>query len=174
LIRVDRLLGEHGFQEDTPVSREGFEQRMERRRTEETDPDIYEPLRGGWCLGSESFRQAMRRRAEGSLGGSHAGEWHRQAAEAKAQRIIAQEPGRRGGRETDLLARRKKDPAKLAAAARRRREPPLSLKAIGARLGLGTSKSANGKLHDFMKGGGQHDPPGQSQDTFKLEAYEAQ
>ena len=27
-IRVDRLLGEHGFQGDGPVSREGFEQRM--------------------------------------------------------------------------------------------------------------------------------------------------
>ena len=67
----------------------------------------------------------MLRRAEGSLGGSHAGELHRQAAEAKAQRII------------------------------------------------GTSKSANGKLHEFMKGGGQNDPPGHSQDTFKLEAHEA-
>lgn len=89
-IRVDRLLGEHGFEEDSPVSRAGFEQRMERRRTEETDPEIFEPLRGGWCLGSESFRQAMLRRAEGSLGGSHAGELHRQAAEAKAQRIIAE------------------------------------------------------------------------------------
>ncbi len=116
----------------------------------------------------------MPRRAEGSLGGSHAGELHRQAAEAKDERIIAEELERRGWREADLLARRKKDPVKLAIAARLRRETTLSLKAIAARLCLGTSKSANGKLHEFMKGGGQHDPPGHSQDAFKLETHEAE
>jgi hypothetical protein len=62
---------------------------MERRRVEETDPEMFEALRSGWCLGSESFRREMLRRAEGSLGGHHAGELHRQAAEAKAERIIA-------------------------------------------------------------------------------------
>ena len=38
-MRVDRLLGEHGMQEDTPTSRAQFEQWMERRRLEETDPE---------------------------------------------------------------------------------------------------------------------------------------
>jgi hypothetical protein len=147
---------------------------MERRRTQETDSDIYEPLRGGWCFGSEGFRREMPRRAEGSLGGSYAGELHRQAAEAKAQRTIAEELERRGWREADLLARRKKDAAKLAIAARLRRQTTLWLKAIAPRLCLGTSKPANGTLHEFMKGGGQHDPPAHSQDTFKLEAHEAQ
>ncbi len=64
--------------------------------------------------------------------------------------------------------------AKLAIAPRLRRETNLWLNAIAARLCPGTSKSANGKLREFMKGGGQHDPPGHSQDTFKLEAHEAQ
>ncbi|HEX7507733.1 MAG TPA: hypothetical protein VF550_13230 [Polyangia bacterium] len=36
---MDRLLGEHGIQEDTPTSRAQFEQWMERRRLEETDPE---------------------------------------------------------------------------------------------------------------------------------------
>ena len=150
-IRIDRLLGEHGFQEDSAACREAFERMMERRRSEETDPEIHEPLRGGWCFGSEAFRQEMLRRAEGSLGGNHAGELHRQAADAKAERIIAEELQRNGWSEGDFLARRKKDPAKLAVAARLRRETTLPLKAIAARLCLGTSKSANGKVHEFMK-----------------------
>ena len=109
----------------------------------------------GGVFGSETFRKEMLRRAEGSLGGSHAGQLHRQGADAKAKRIIAEELQRDGWSERDFLACRKKDPAKLAIAARLRRETTLPLKAIAARLGLGTSKSANGKLHAFMKG-----PPG--------------
>lgn len=31
-VRVDRLLGEHGIQEDTPAGRQRFEARMEQRR----------------------------------------------------------------------------------------------------------------------------------------------
>jgi REP element-mobilizing transposase RayT len=59
-IRVDRLLGEHGLGEDTPVSREGFDRRMERRRTQETDPDIYEPLGGGGVLAARAFGRRCR------------------------------------------------------------------------------------------------------------------
>ena len=162
-VRVDRLLGEHGLQEDSASCRQQFEQWMERRRREESDPEAYEQLRGGWCLGSETFRKEMLRRAEGSLGGSHAGQLHRQAADAKAERIIAEELQRNGWSERDFLARRKKDPAKLAIAARLRRETTLPLKAIAARLGLGTSKSANGKLHAFMKGPPGTAAPGQPQ-----------
>src|SRR5436305_187226 len=36
-IRVDRLLGEHGIQQDTVAGRLEFERHMERRRLEETD-----------------------------------------------------------------------------------------------------------------------------------------
>ena len=150
-VRVDRLLGEHGLREDSAACRGQFEQWMESRRAEEGDPEAYEPLRGGWCFGSEAFRREALRRTEGSLGGHHAGELHRQAAEAKAERIIAEELQRLGWSEGDLPVRRKKDPAKLAMAARLRRETTLPLKSIAARLWLGTSKSANGKLHAFMK-----------------------
>jgi len=59
---------------------------------------------------------------------------------------------RRGWRETDLARRRKSDPCKLERAARLRRETPLSLKEIAARVHLGTSKTANAKLHGYMCG----------------------
>jgi hypothetical protein len=46
-----------------------------------------------------------------------------------------------------LLASLPCDPAKLALAARWRRETTLSLRAIAARVHLGTSKSASARLH---------------------------
>jgi hypothetical protein len=47
--------------------------------------------------------------------------------------------------------RRKRDPAKLRIAARVRTETTLSLKAIAARVHLGTSKGANANLHKWMR-----------------------
>ncbi len=46
-IRVERLLGEHGIQEDTVAGRRRFEELMERRRAEETDPKALEDVQGG-------------------------------------------------------------------------------------------------------------------------------
>lgn len=150
-IRVDRLLGEHGIQQDTAAGRQRFEARMEQRRWEETDPEALQSLRRGWCLGSEAFRREMLFKMESSLGEHHAGELHLRSAEAKAERIIAEELKRRGWKEAELAARRKNDPEKLELAARLRRETTLSLKAIAARVHLGTSKSANATLHRHLR-----------------------
>jgi hypothetical protein len=152
-VRVDRLLGEHGIQADTPTSRAQFEQWMERRRLEETDPEALKVLRRGWCLGSQSFRREMLLRMEGKLGDHHSGELHRASAEAKAERIIAQELQRQGWQEADLLVRPKNDTVKLEIATRLRRETTLSTKAIAARVHLGSSKAANRSLHRYMRGG---------------------
>ena len=157
-IRVDRLLGEHGIQEDTALARQQFEARTEKRRREETDPEALKSLRRGWCLGSGGFRTEMLARMEGHLGEHHSGELHRKSADAKAERIIGEELQRRGWQETDLATRRKNDPAKLEIAARLRRETTLPIKAIAARVHLGSSKSANAKLHRFMGDGTGRDP----------------
>ena len=157
-IRVDRLLGEHRIQQDTPAARQRFEQRMEARRREETDPETFKVLRHGWCLGSEAFKKEMLQRMEGSLGGHHAGELHRQAADAKAERIIAEELQQRGWREEHLVVRRKNDPAKLDIATRLRKETTLPIKAIADRIHLGTSKSANMKLYKHMRRSSICDP----------------
>ena len=150
-VRVDRLLGEHGIQEDTPAGRQRFEEWMERRRTEETDPEALKTLRRGWCLGGEGFRREMLLRMSGSLAEHHSGQLHRQAADARAERILAEELSRRGWQETDLDQRRKNDPDKLEIAARLRRETTLSVKDIAARVRLGTSKGANTNLHHHMR-----------------------
>ena len=88
---------------------------------------------------------------EGNLGEHHSGELHRASAEAKAERIIREELKRCGWGEADLATRRKNDPIKLEIAARLRRETTLPLKAIAQRVHLGTSKTANAKLHNHMR-----------------------
>jgi REP element-mobilizing transposase RayT len=152
-IRVDRLLGEHGIQADTAAGREQFEKWMERRRAEETDPEAQQALRRGWCLGSSGFKRQMLLRMESGLGEHHSGELRQGSAEAKAERIVAEELRRLGWREADLKSRRKNDPDKLELGARLRRETTLTIKAIAARVCLGTSKAANAKLHRHMREG---------------------
>ena len=157
-IRVDRLLGEHGIQQDTAAGRQQFEQRMEARRLEETDPAALKEFRRGWCLGSPEFRQQMLELMEGKLGENHSGELRRETAQAKAERIISEELRRLGWKRKDLAARRKSDPDKLAIAARVRQETTLTIKDIGARVHLGTSKSANARLHSWMRNQASADP----------------
>jgi hypothetical protein len=60
-------------------------------------------------------------------------------------------PFRLGWRKAELKKRPKGDPGKLALAARLRRETALSIKEIAGQAHLGTSKSANARLHRWMK-----------------------
>jgi REP element-mobilizing transposase RayT len=152
-VRVDRLLGEHGIQADTAAGREQFERWMERRRQEEVDPQAQKELRRGWCLGSSAFKREMLLRMESGLGEHHSGELRRGTAEAKGEKLVAEELERLGWKEADLKSRRKNDPDKLEIGARLRRETTLTIKAIAARVGLGTSKGANTNLHRQMQKG---------------------
>jgi hypothetical protein len=117
------------------------------RRQQEMDEAEWEPVRRGWCLGSEGYRRELVERMEGQLGEAHAGELRRESAEVRAERIIAEELRRLGWSEAELVERRKSDPAKLALAARLRRETTLTVGRIAHRLHLGTRKSAAVKLH---------------------------
>lgn len=75
----------------------------------------------------------------------------RETAEAKGERIISEELQRRGWSAGELADRRKNDPDKMAIAVRLRRETTLSIKAIAAHLHLGTSNTANVRLHRAMR-----------------------
>jgi REP element-mobilizing transposase RayT len=150
-VRVDRLLGEHGIKADNAAGREEFARRLEQRRQAEEDEATLAPIRRGWCLGSVEFKRQMLERMDGQLGADHAGALRQEHGAERAERIIAEELKRLGWTEADLISQRKKAPGKLDLAARLRRETTMSLKWIAARVQLGTSKSANGKLHDWMK-----------------------
>jgi putative transposase len=157
-ICTDRLLGEHGLQKNTPAAREAFEKRMEARRLEESDEENLKELRRGWCVGGEKFKNQMLEKMEDKLGEHHSGELRRESAQAKGERIVAEELRRRGWTEKDLKERPKSDAGKLAIAARLRKETTLSIKSLAGRVQLGTSKSANARLHQWMSRSGQGKP----------------
>ena len=79
------------------------------------------------------------------------GRLRQETAQNKADRIVAEELRRLRWTEEDLKRRRKSDPGKLRIAARLRRETILSLKSVAMRVGLGSAKSANAKLHTWMQ-----------------------
>jgi hypothetical protein len=168
-MRVDRLLGEHGIQEDSAVGRQEFERHMEARRREEADEEELKPLRRGWCLGSEHFRQEILERMEGKLGQNHSGELHRETAEQRASRIIAEELSRRGWTESDLATRRRSDPGKVAIGVRLRSETTLPVKWIAARVQLGTVNGAKSVLHRSGRGPRQHKPARVDEPCTQLE-----
>jgi hypothetical protein len=120
---------------------------MEARRLEEADEEALKPLRRGWCLGSEPFRQKMLELMDGRLGENHSGELHRETAEQRANRIIAEELSRRGWEESDLAIRRRSDPRKVAIADQLRKVTTLPIKWIAARVQIGTAKGAKSVLH---------------------------
>jgi len=142
-VRVDRLLGEHGLQQDSPAAREEFERRTEAQRLQPGDEESLKALRRGWCLGSEEFKQHQLEELDGQVGQHHFGQMRLEVAQAKAERIISEELHRLGWQEADLALRRKRDPGKLEIAVRLRRRTTLSVKQIAARLHLGTSGSAS-------------------------------
>src|SRR4051812_46104621 len=131
---------------------------MERCRAEhDGENDQWKPLRRGWCLGTEQFRERMLALVEGQMGDHHSGELKQESAEAKAERIIAEELRRLGWNQADLQLRLKSDPNKVQIAARLRKETTLSVKWIAARLHLGTWKSAKTRRQSITTQPNRHD-----------------
>ncbi len=116
-LRTDRLLGAHGIQVDSAEGRQEFERRMEaRRQAEPTDAGQRGSLARGWYLGGDDFKRKVLAQMEG-LGEHHSGGLKRETAQAKAERIIAEELARLGWTPADLEQRRKGDAGKMALAA---------------------------------------------------------
>ena len=84
---------------------------------------------------------------EPKLGEHHSGRLRHESAEARAERIIAEELKRLRWKATELKDRPKSDADKLAVAARLRRETTLTIRQIAERLHLGSWKSLNNKLY---------------------------
>jgi REP element-mobilizing transposase RayT len=149
-LRGDRLLGEWGIPKDSPAGRQQLERRLEdRRRAEEGEE--FKPIRRGWCLGEEAFRQELLAR----MGAEHYGGKRAEAEAAKAERIIAEELRRRRWREAELKTRPKRDEAKVALAARLRAETTSTVGWIAQRLEMGTRGHLNHLLYRRRKSGGQ-------------------
>lgn len=150
-MRVDRLMGEHGLQEDTAGTRQEFEGRMEAARLQPGDEEGLRALRRGWCLGSPEFKKQKLEEIDGQVGEHHLGSLRLETAEVRAERIIGEELCRLRWEEADLVSRRKHDPGKVQMALRLRRETTLSVKQIAQRLHFGTPKSASFRLLAVMR-----------------------
>ena len=93
-LRVDRLLGEWGIPRDSPAGRQRLEQALEERR-EADEGEEFKPIRRGWCLGEARFREELLAKMGERMGAEHYGEERMEAAEVRAERIIAEELKRR-------------------------------------------------------------------------------
>ena len=136
-LRTDRLLGEQGIEKDSPAGRAEFEKRLELRRASEELEELEEAV-GGWCVGSEEFRDELLAQMHERKGAEHFGPEIRESAVQKAQRLVKEELARLGWGERELKRRRKGDPEKVRIASRLRRETTMTQAWIAERLHMGT------------------------------------
>jgi putative transposase len=149
-LRVDRLLGEFGIPKDSPAGRQRLEQALEARRGAEEGEEC-KPIRRGWCLGEETFRQELLARMSERMGAEHYREERAETEVAQAERIIAEEFKRRGWKAAELRARPKGEAEKVALAARLRAETMMTVGWIAGRLGMGTRGYLNHRLYRRRK-----------------------
>jgi putative transposase len=141
-LRVDRLLGEHGIPKDSPAGRRELEGRLEAQRAAE-ETDEYQPIRRGWCLGGEAFREELLGKMSERRGAEHYGAERADSDAAKAERIVREELKRRKWTEAELKARAKGDEGKVQIARRLRAETVMTVAWIAGRLRLGSRNYAN-------------------------------
>jgi len=144
------LLGEWGIPKDSPAGRQRLEQALEERRGAE-EGEEFKPIRRGWCLGEEKFRQELLAQMSERMGAEHYGEERAQKAEAKAEQIIAEELKLRRWKEAELKKRSKGDAAKLSLAARLRDQTTMTAGWIAERLGMGSRGYLNHLLYRRRK-----------------------
>lgn len=136
-VRVDRLLGEMSIAQDSAAGRRQFERNLELRRRGEA-AELWKPLKRGWCLGDETFRQELLAQAEGGFGANHYASQRQECSAEKAQRIVTEELRRLGWRPGELAKRLKADPAKVRIAQRLREETTVTLRWIAEHLRMGS------------------------------------
>jgi len=136
-LRVERLLGEYRIAEDSAAGRRRLEEALETRRVAGEGAD-YKPIRRGWFFGERTLKEELLAAVRAHAGGWHYGEELRESAEAKAERIVAEELKRRKWDTSTLAERRKGDPVKVAMARRLREETTMTLAWIAQRLNMGT------------------------------------
>ena len=153
-LRVDRLLGEWGISKDSPAGRQRLERALEERRGAE-EGEEFQPIRRGWCLGEEKFREELLTQMSERMGAEHYGEERAETAEALAELIIAEELKLGRWQKADLKTRTKGDSVKLALAARLRAETTMTVGWIAERLAMGTRGYLNHLLYRRRKLGGE-------------------
>jgi len=143
-LRVDRVLGEWGVQQDTAAGRRRLEQAMEQRVGLERSKEgaDWKLLRRGWCWGAKGFREELLELIADKRGPQHYGEELRESEEHKAEGLMRELLKQARWTEGDLKRRRKGDPKKARMAARLRAETTMTWAWISARLQMGHWRTA--------------------------------
>jgi REP element-mobilizing transposase RayT len=136
-LRVDRLFGELGIPQDSAAGRRQLGLRMEERRAQEQEAE-FKAIRRGWCFGDEQFRRELLQQMGERMGRYHYGPEVQESAQQLAERILAEELGRRKWTDQHLAMERKGHPTKIAIAQRLRAETTMTLEWIAQRLQMGT------------------------------------
>ncbi len=144
-LRVERVLGEMGIPRDSVGGRKRLERVMEERRRQD-DPEAFDHIRGGWCLGEEAFRKELLAQVEERRGASHYGVELQESSIEKAQRLVRQGLQELGWNEAEFTDRPKGDRAKLGLAIKLRAETTMTLQWIADRLQMGTASSLSNLL----------------------------
>lgn len=151
-LRVDRVLGEHGLECDSPKELREFSRRMQQLCLTEEITKSASLLRG-WKIGAEDFadwlaEKLARRGRKGELASER-----RETDRAWAERLVREGLIKRGWTENDLKRRTKGDPQKLNIARQLREQTPMSRDWIATRLHMGSASylsalltSVNSKL----------------------------
>ena len=150
-LRVDRLLGGWGIPEDSSAGRQRLERALEERRGLE-EGEEFKPIRRGWCLGEETFREELLTQMSERMGAEHYGEERAETAEALAELIIAEELKLGRWQKVDFKTRPKGDSVKVALAARLRVETTMTAGWIAEHLAMGTRGYLN-HLFSCIAGG---------------------
>ena len=125
-LRVDRLLGEHGIQEDSAEGRTHFQARMEERRREGETPETWAAFRRGWRLGRRGQKHELARE-------------RKETDEQLAERLVQEWLSSHGWTEAGLAASAKGDPRKAELAKLLRRHTPMSRSWMARRLRIGST-----------------------------------
>ncbi len=143
-LRVDRLLAEHGLEQDTAANRREFSRRLEHAR--ELSPDD-ERLRCGWKIGAEDFSDWL---ADKLSRRRHQEERPQGRAETDAvfaERMVLHALTALRWREIELATQPKGHPAKVRLAQQLRAETPMSRRCIADRLRMGSPSYVSNLLN---------------------------
>jgi putative transposase len=144
-LRIDRVLGEHGLQSDNARSRREFSRRMEAICPVDLAGED-EPLRRGWKLGAEDFRDRLAEKlARRGRKGERASERSETDA-ALAERMVCEALERVRWRELDLARQPKGHPVKVKIARQLRAQTPMPRHWIANRLGMGSASYVSNLL----------------------------
>ncbi len=136
-LRVDRLLGEHGFEEDDAQSRNLLARHIEGMRLE-AEGDV-PALKRGWRHGAEDFVQYLTQKL-GRLGSAGERACERtETDEQLALRIMREDLARYQLEEAALAGLPKADERKLSIARKLRQHTPMTRRWIATRLQIGSA-----------------------------------